>query len=122
MTYAEFQERYERMAGAEYDAYMARSAAELVVDASAGRFGEYYQLWRAIASKATLGEAGRVLLDVVRGPADYLVRYHAADALLALLQTTVFEAVDLTGGRDGGAERLDVVERLLRERLAADTV
>jgi hypothetical protein len=49
MTYADFQAQWERDAGAEYDAYLRRSAAGLIADAKAGRYGEYYQLWRAIA-------------------------------------------------------------------------
>ena len=87
MTYAEFQADWERAAGAEYDAYMRRSAAGLVADARAGRYGEFYQLWRAIAVRATLPLAGQVLLEVLRRDHPYLVRYHAAEALVSLLGT-----------------------------------
>ena len=120
MTYAEFQARWERGAEAEFDAYMRRSGAELVADAQAGRHGEYYQLWRAMAARATLAQAGRVLLDVVRRGSTYLVRYHSAVALLALIGTTEFDPVDLTAGRPGEATRLDTLERLLHERLNFD--
>jgi hypothetical protein len=121
VTYAEFQARWERGAGAEYDAFMRRSAAELVADARAGRHGEYYQLWRAIAAQTTLPQSGLVLLDVLRRDFTYLVRYHAAAALLALLGTTEFDPVDLTAGRPGEAAALDALERLLQERLNSES-
>mgnify|MGYP001823734355 CR=1 FL=1 len=99
---------------------MRRSAAELVADARAGRLGEYYQLWRAIAAQTTLPQSGPVLLDVVRRESTYLVRYHAAAALLALLGTAEFDPVDLTAGRPGEAAALDALERLLQERLTSE--
>ena len=120
MTYAEFQKRWERGASAEYDAYMRRSATELIADAQAGRHGEYYQLWRAIAALTTLPQSGPVLLEVLRSDSTYLVRYHAAVALLALLDTTELDPVDLTAGRPGEAARLDALERLLQERLNSE--
>src|SRR5258707_15377956 len=40
------------------------------------------QLWRAIAARATLPLAGRVLLEVLHRDDPYLVRYHAAKVLL----------------------------------------
>jgi len=122
VTYAEFQAHWERGAGAEYDAYMRRSAAELIADARAGRHGEYYQLWPAIAAQTTLPQSGPVLLEVLRRGSTYLVRYHAAVALLTLLGTTEFDPVDLTAGRPGEAARLDALERLLQERLNSEGV
>jgi hypothetical protein len=119
VTYAEFQADWERAAGAEYEAYMGRSAAELVADARAGRYGECYQLWRAIAARATLPLAGQVLLEVLRRDDPYLVRYHAAKALLALLGTAELAPVDLSADRAGQPARLDVVEQMLRARLEA---
>ena len=120
MTYADFQAHWEQEAGAEYDAYMRRSAAGLVADVRAGRYGEYYQLWRAIAASATLPLAGGVLLEVLHRDVPYLVRYHAAAALLGLLQTTRFDPVDLSGNREGQATRLVAVARMLQERLGGD--
>jgi hypothetical protein len=119
MTYAEFQADWERTAAAEYDAYMRRSAAGLVTDARAGRYGECYQLWRAIAARATLPLAGQMLLEVLRRDDPYLVRYHAAQALLGLLGLSEFSPVDLSADRAGQQVRLDAVERILRERVDA---
>jgi hypothetical protein len=95
MSYAEFQERFEREGEAEYERYLALPAEALVEAVRAGRFGEYYSLWRAIAAKASVAEAGWPLYDVVAGDAPYLVRYHAAGALLSLLQSRGFVAADL---------------------------
>lgn len=120
MTYADFQAHWERGAGAEYDAYMSRTAEELVADARAGRHGEYYQLWRAMAARTTLPQSGPVLLDVLRENSAYLVRYHAAAALLALLGTTEFDPVDLSARRPGEVARLEVIDRLLHERLTSE--
>ena len=117
MTYADFQEDWERQAGVEYAAYLSRSAAGLIADARAGRYGECYQLWRAIAARATMLLAGRVLLEVLHRDDPYLVRYHAANALLALLGTTELTPVDLAGNRPSRAANLETVGRMLQERI-----
>ena len=119
MSYADFQAEWENAADAEPESYLRRSAAGLVADARAGRYGDYYQLWRAIAARATLPLAGPVLLEVLRSDADYLVRYHAATALLSLLGPVGMEAVDLSAGRAGQDGRLKAVEQMVRERLDA---
>ena len=116
-SYAQFQERWEREAGAEYDRYMARPAGSLLADVIAGRYGKYYQLWRAVAAKATLAEAAWPLFAVLRSGAPYLDRYHCADALLSLLGTPAYDPVRFTGGRPDQAAQLDRLELLLRERV-----
>jgi hypothetical protein len=118
MNYAEFQEYWEREAGAEYRRYVDRPAAALLDDVRAGRWGEYYQLWPAVAAKASLREAGPPLLDIVRSEAPYLVRYHAAAALLGLLGSRRFVAANLAADSPRREEWLDAVERALAERLA----
>ena len=120
MTYADFQAHWEQAAGAEYDAYLQQPVADLVADARDGRYGEFYQLWRAIAARATLPLAGEVLLEVLHRDAPYLVRYHAAQALLEMLSTTAFDPVNLSGSRAGQEARLEAVSRLLQERLDGD--
>jgi hypothetical protein len=95
------------------------AAHALIEELRARRYGEYYQLWRAIAARSTLDEAGRVLLDVLRREDPYLVRYHAAEALLALLHTQAFEPSELAAERPARAANIDRVERMLRERLLA---
>ena len=119
MTYADFQAYWERAAEAEFEAYLRRSAAELVADAGAGRYGDFYQLWRAIAARSTLSLAGPVLLEVLRSEAPYLVRYHAATALLSLLGSADLTPVDLAADRTGQDARLEAVEQMVRARLDA---
>lgn len=122
MSYADFQADWEQAAHAEYDLYLALPSAGLIGQARDRRYGECYQLWRAIAAKATLTEAGWVLLDVVRRDSEeYLVRYHAAAALLALLGTSIFEPVDLSADRPQRVANLDRVEEMLRERIGPCT-
>ena len=116
MSYADFQAGWENAADAELESYLRRSAAGLIAEARAGRYGDYYQLWRAIAARATLPLAGPVLLKVLWSDADYLVRYHAASALLSLLGRTDLEAVDLAANRAGQDARLAAVEQMVRER------
>lgn len=115
MTYADFQADWEREAHAEYEACLRRPPEGLVSDAELGRYGEYYQLWRAIAARATLASAGRVLFDVLHRDDPYLVRYHAAKALLSLLGTTEFEPVDLSGSRAQRAANLERVGEMLQQ-------
>ena len=115
--YAEFQERWEQQAGAEFEQYVGRPAAALVADVQAGRYGEHYQLWRALAARATLAEAGGPLVGVLRGRAPYLVRYHAAAALLELLGSHEVHPVDLAADRPQRAAAIDAIEAALRDRL-----
>jgi hypothetical protein len=117
MSYAEFQADWERAARAEYEGYLALPAAALIANVHARRYGECYQLWRAIAARATLAEAGWVLLGVLRGDDPYLVRYHAAGALLGLLGTAALERVELSADRPTRSSNIDAVERMLRDRL-----
>lgn len=119
MGYAAFQADWEQAARAEYDRYLCLSTATLLAEVSARRYGEYYQLWRAIAARATLAEAGRVLLGVLRCEDPYLVRYHAAGALLSLLGTEAFQPVELAAERPDRSAHVDAIERMLRDRLIA---
>ena len=95
MNHAEFQERYEREGDAEYQRYLAMPPEALVDAVRAGEYGAQYQLWPAIAAKVPLDLAGWPLFRVVASDAPYLVRYHAAGALLSLLQSSRFVAADL---------------------------
>jgi len=119
MSYAEFQAHWEQAASAQYDGYLALPAPALIAHAQARRYGQHYQLWRAIATRATLTEAGYVLLGVLRRDDPYLVRYHAAAALLVLLGPQASDPVDLAAERPSRAANLDAVERILRDRLIA---
>ncbi|CAN5537111.1 hypothetical protein BH10PLA1_BH10PLA1_20780 [soil metagenome] len=82
--YGKFQQEYEEHASRELAALVAKPTAELLDVVRAGKFGDSYQLWYAIAEKATLQQAGWVLFDVLKSKADYLHRYHCAAALIKI--------------------------------------
>src|SRR5262245_41132104 len=86
MSYAQFQEHWEREAEKERARYDARAVSALLADVRAGRFGDYYQLWHSIGARASLAEAGSLLADILESDADYLNRYHCAAALIAIGQ------------------------------------
>jgi hypothetical protein len=96
--YANWQEAWEAEARGELDALRARPTSELLELVRAGRFGGYFVLWDAIAERSTLDEAGWPLFTVLASDADYLDRYHCADALLKLLGGETWEPVQLTAG------------------------
>lgn len=116
MSYADFQERFEREAEAEYERYLALPADALVDAVRSGLFGAYYSLWRAVGARASVEQAGWSLYDVVAGDAPYLVRYHAAAALLSLLRSRRFVAADLAVESPRQREWLDAVRDELQAR------
>lgn len=114
MNYAEFQEQYARDAEAEFRHYIRLSPEGLLAEAREGRFGSNYQLWRAIAQRVSLRDAAPVLLGILRGDGEYLVRYHAAVALIALLELVDVTPVQLTTA--GRVPQINAVEALVRSR------
>lgn len=98
MDYGEFQERWEQESAKETRAFERLSPEQLLGHVQHRQFGQYYGLWRTIAAKCTLRAAAGPLLEVLHSDADYLIRYHCADALIALSQAVGFESVDLTAG------------------------
>jgi hypothetical protein len=118
MGYAEFQADWERAAAAEYEQYLSLTGVALLAQVRSRTYGECYQIWRAVAARATLAQAGWALLDVLRRDSEpYLIRYHAAGALLALLGAPVFQPVELSRDYPQRAQNLDTVEGILKERL-----
>ncbi|HEY4416285.1 MAG TPA: hypothetical protein VGO57_11385 [Verrucomicrobiae bacterium] len=87
MSYAQFQEHWEQEADKERLIYDVRPVAELLADVRVKRFGNYYQIWTSIGSRASLAEAGSLLADVLESDVDYLNRYHCAAALISISRT-----------------------------------
>jgi hypothetical protein len=58
--------------------------------------GEYYVVWYEVAKRKATPEACWLLYDVLLSDRPYLDKYHCAAALLALLQCTEFEEVELS--------------------------
>ena len=93
-----WRDEYDVHADAARRAVDARPVAALIEDVRRGRYGDYYSIWYSIAERASLGNAGWVLFDVLKRNIDYLYRYHCAAALIALLGSAEFEPVQLSGG------------------------
>jgi hypothetical protein len=108
-----WKEQWEDEAHAEYEALCALPIEELRRRFEKRRFGQYYGIWDAIATKRDLASVGWQLLDFLRSRADYLHRYHCARALLALLDCRAFEAADLSVEHRGSSKNLATVEALL---------
>ncbi len=98
-SYEQFQQLFEEAASREYETLSAMPLESLLERVGKQTFGEYYQLWPAIASKATLAEAGWPLFEVLNSKADYLVRYHCGDALIKIAGSLLagWEPVMLSG-------------------------
>lgn len=84
MSYGQFVEHWEQEAKSERARYDSCAVSELLADVRAGRFGSYYQIWHSIGARACLAEAGSLLADVLESDADYLHRYHCAEALISI--------------------------------------
>jgi len=84
MSYAQFQEHWEQEADKERERYDARPVSELLADIRAGKYGNYYQIWPSLGTRAKLAEAGSLLFSILESPADYLIRYHCAAALISI--------------------------------------
>lgn len=112
-----WKEMYEDAADADYRRFAKLSTTDLLRRVSRREFGDYYTLWNAIADKRDLRATGWALFDFLYSDADYLHRYHCARALLALLDCTTYEPVQLSAGHDGQPQRLLAVAQLLEQSI-----
>lgn len=107
---------WEQHAQAERETMDRQPLADLLDDARRGRWGNYYNLWDAIADRATLQQAGWILMDVLESAEDYLIRYHCAAALIKLMSRTDVEPVELSADWPSRPERLAHVKADLQQR------
>ncbi len=119
MSYAEFQRQYELESEKERAGYDREPIGALLGRVRSRRLGAQYQLWYAIAARASLAEAGWLLFDFVSGANEYLDRYHAATALLTLLGRRDLEAADLTVAHRSPGTHLAGVRAELERRIGA---
>ncbi len=110
---ADWKEQYEDAADEEEARYRRRPVAELLADVRSGRVGEYATIWRVIGERGEVARVGWELMDFLRSPAPYLSRYHCAAALLRLLGTHEFEAVQLSALSPTLETNLERVEAVL---------
>lgn len=114
-----WQDHWEEAAEEEYRRMEGKPVPELLEETCRGRLGAYYTIWKVIARKASLEEAWRVLLSVLESDADYLHRYHAAEALLKLLGNKVLQPVDLSADHTLRDESIACIRRELEDRAGA---
>ena len=83
-SYEEFQERWDEEATRESTTFDKMSVRQLLELVRLKQWGDYHTLWGAIGDRATLAEAGPILLDMLHSDAEYLIRYHCAAALIKI--------------------------------------
>jgi|SRR5277367_3139461 len=111
MSYAEFQDHWEKEADKERENYDSRTINELVADVKANRFGKYYQIWYSLGARAKLKDIEWTFYDVLKSNLDYLIRYHCAKALISIagLYTTGIRPEELSA-----ENTFDVKQNLLK--------
>jgi hypothetical protein len=115
MTYAQYQEHFERAAEAEGRRYDAMPVATIIAEIRAGRFGECYQIWYSLAKRAKPEETNDVLLSFLDSEAEYLHRYHCAAALIQINKLSAWEPHHLSAE---ATQPVAMNLRKLREQLA----
>jgi hypothetical protein len=126
MNYSEFQQRYEEESENLFQKFAGQSEDDLldiIADPSGGKYdiwkgGDQYQIWNAFEKKGT-SKSVRPLYNIVSNlKIEYLVRYHACEALFRLAH---IEDVDLLGqvqyGLDANRQKVD--QQAAFQRLAS---
>jgi len=84
MTYAAFQEHFEKASIEEKARYDAMPLARVIEDIRASRYGTHYQIWYSVAARATIKDIGWLFYRILESEHDYLVCHHCAAALLSI--------------------------------------
>jgi hypothetical protein len=84
MTYAEFQERWEKASASEKQEYDSSSVEKLISLIENHNYGNYYQIWYSLGSRAEIENVGPLLVGILKSDEDYLTRYHCASCLLMI--------------------------------------
>jgi hypothetical protein len=88
-----WRERYEIEAASAQAMFDQKPVDELLDRAANRMYGKYFSIWRSIAERAELEQAGWLMFEVLQTEQDYLTRYHCAAALLALMGLDRADAV-----------------------------
>jgi hypothetical protein len=112
-----WRDQWENAATSELDRFRTMPLEDLLDRLERRKFGDYHVIWDAVAERNDLARAAWVLYDIVRSPADYLDRYHAARALLALLRVMPYEPADLTVAHRHPEPALAAVEAMLTREI-----
>lgn len=84
MTYAEFQEHWEKTSIKERAKYDAMPLDALLSDIKKGQFGTNYQIWYSVGRRATIEQVGWLFFSILESDTDFLNRIHCATALLSI--------------------------------------
>ena len=97
--------------------YGSMPVEELLKRVKHGYYGNYYCIWYSIAGKATLEQAGEILLEVLHRNIRNLLRYHCASALLKLMDEEDIQPADISGDQPDHDDLLEVVSNKLETLL-----
>ncbi len=108
---------WEEYAKEERRTFDSMPVGELLSRVKNGNYGVYYSIWYSITEKATLEQAGKILLEVLHRNIRYLLRYHCAYALLKLMDEEGIQPVDLSADRPEQDDLLKKIEKQLEAQL-----
>lgn len=111
-----WKEIYEMHAEKEMENYMNEDVSSLLEKIQKGHYGRYHSIWYAVAERATADQAAELLYRVLKRKIDYLYRYHAAAALLRLLEIKDIEPVDLSSDNHDPNRGIRSIRGILKER------
>ena len=116
---ASWKDEWERHAVAERERYDSRPVHELLEDMRVRKFGDYYSIWYSLAARSTLKESGWALIDVLEHRSyDQLYRYHAATALIYLMDSNRWQPTELSSDHvEGFTERLREFKREVMQQI-----
>ncbi len=113
----DWREEWEDQADQDWQRLEGIPVEKLLEQVNSGKYGNYYNVWYAIAERSSLKDAGWVLFDILNKKIDYLYRYHCAAALLSLLKVTHIQPVQLSGENHNIAENITAVRSLLEKAI-----
>jgi hypothetical protein len=118
----EFRERWEELAGKEYDFYMSQPVSSLEEAVRCGNFGNYYQIWEVVAARLTLERIGWDLFRVLKTDSPYLTRFHCAQALVEMAESAEhgIQAAQVSAEAQFNVpENLEKLKSIIENKLAA---
>lgn len=113
----DWRERYEIEAASELATFDQEPVYELLDRVANRMYGKYFSLWRSIAQRAELEQAGWLLFEVLQTEPEYLQRYHCAAALLTLMGLDRTDAVRYSADSADRHTNLDDLETALSDRI-----
>lgn len=114
LTKTHWKTAWEDAADAEQKRLDSMAVEDLLEMVKNGDYGSFYGIWSSIANRATVEQAGFILLEVLHGDSWYTLRANCAQALLKLMNEDEIRAVDLTADRPDQDEFLQKIEKKLR--------